>query len=101
MKATTATAVMRAGLAIRCAIQLVDEDDTAPAKLSELMHSLDRLADRLVDVPMPPPAQLEAEELSRMTSATCPSCGLARIVTPLSTPECPRCHHVHQLGSGS
>jgi hypothetical protein len=94
VKGTTALSVMRAGLALQAAYRLALEDDTCPVQLAGQLGQVQRLAARLVDVPMPPGDPL-AEEQSHVSTARCPSCGLARLVTPLSTPECPRCHAVH------
>lgn len=95
MRGTTALAIMRAGLALQAAHRLAQEDTQVPAQLAVHLGQLQRIAAVLVDVPMPPGADPHAEELGHVTTATCPGCGLARLVTPLSTPECPRCHAVH------
>lgn len=91
MKSVTAMAVIRAGLAIQEAIRLVDEDDTVTPGHRQLLHRLDRTAATLVDVPLPPRAYTEEEEPGPPRQVRCPRCDLARIVTALSDPACPRC----------
>ena len=90
MKSVTAMAIIRAGLAIQEAIRLVDEDPTVAEGHRALLHRLDRTAQVLVDVPLPPNPYPE-EEPGPPRQVSCPRCHLGRIITALSATECPRC----------
>lgn len=90
MRSVTAMAVIRAGLAIQEAIRLVDDDATVTDGHRELLHKLDRVAQVLVDVPLPPNPYPD-DEPGPPRRVSCRRCHLARIVTALSAPECPRC----------
>jgi hypothetical protein len=90
VRSVTAMAIIRAGLAIQEAVRLVDEDPTVAEGHRTLLHRLDRTAELLVDVPLPPNPYPE-EEPGPPRRIICPRCQLARIVTALSSPECPRC----------
>lgn len=87
VRPSTADAIQRAGLALRLAVDLAEEDDGIPAELTRQLLKLRPVAEKLADVPVLPP---EVRQLMEGTLHSCPGCGIQRPVTGLSG-ACPRC----------
>lgn len=93
MRPQTAAAIRLAGQALRAAITEARGDLEAPPQLRTVLGdpALWRLAQRLEDVPTPPTAMVDDPSTFATETARCGSCGVARIITPLSAEACPAC----------
>jgi hypothetical protein len=74
------------------------EDLTAPPQLRTTLGdpTLWRLAQRLEDVPMGTTVPMVADPMHG-AAGTCDSCGVGRIITPLSSLTCPACGVVSEV----
>lgn len=98
MRPQTAAAIRLAGQALRAAITEARGDLEAPPQLRTVLGdpALWRLAQRLEDVPTPPTVPMVADPMHG-AAARCDSCGVGRIITPLSSLTCPACGVVSEV----
>ena len=89
-------AIRRAGQYLQLAILEARLDTSTPPELRVALAGLTPLANRMEDVPTPTVMVGDPTPMA-IAATTCVSCGVGRILTPLSPPACPSCGVVPEV----